>query len=475
MEDDIQVAQVETLFQETGLTVLTHLLTAILVVALLWNQVSPAQSAALAVWFVAVLVASAVRAETWRQFCEATDKHVTWRNWAQIGIGMSCLFGVLWALAILLLFDMEHPVSSILLTVIPTGLSGAAAAKNASVPTAFYVLDVPITLALAVVILSLGTPFGYGLGGLITLAAFGRVVIVRRLHTALERSLRLGFENLALREEAERANAAKSRFLASASHDLRQPIHAMGLSFSALSARVSSPNNAGLIAQVEGCMGAVRDMLGTLLGISKLDAGVVRAEMTDLDLSALLMRLEQELIPVAESSRNHLHMPLQPLPQVRTDATMLESILRNLLGNALRYTRDGEVRVRVVDRDGLVRIEVRDTGIGIPEDQQQEVFQEFRQLGNPERDRNRGLGADLMVVDYRLPGECTGADVIARVTAARDSAIPAMIITSDTAPNRLREAQALGLPLLHKPVKPARLRAALGALAAQLMDEAEPG
>lgn len=208
------------------------------------------------------------------------------------------------------------------------------------------------------------------------------------IHKVLKRSLQLGFENVELRQEAERSNAAKTQFLAAASHDLRQPIHALGLFFCALSERIRNAETGPLVAQIEATIGVIASMLDALLDISKLDAGVIRPSVDNVPLGELYERLYSEFQATARERRLDLRVrSLAPGLQVRTDPAMLERILRNLLSNALRYTQRGGVLLAARRRGGEVSCEVWDTGIGIAAEHLDDVFLEFRQLTNPQRDR----------------------------------------------------------------------------------------
>jgi signal transduction histidine kinase len=199
------------------------------------------------------------------------------------------------------------------------------------------------------------------------------------------------------RKEAVQANAAKTRFLAAASHDLRQPIHALGLFFAELSDRVYSPETALVIGQVEDSIAAINSMLNALLDVSKLDAGIVKPTIEPVALSELFARLQAEFQPIA--LENHNELRIRPaLAIVNTDPTMLDRMLRNLIGNALRYTENGRILVAARRRGQNIVCHVLDTGSGIPEDQLDEIFVEFHQLQNPARDRRQGLGLGLAIV-----------------------------------------------------------------------------
>jgi len=383
------------------------------------------------------------------------------------------------------------------------------------------------------------------------------------------------------RQEAEQANAAKTRFLATASHDLRQPIHALGLFFANLTDRIRNNETAPLIQQIEDSIETIDSMLNALLDISKLDAGVVHPRVGPVAVAELFKRLanehqsnpfgvllerrlfkhqETEHPSAARETGNVLRIcPSRAI--VQSDPTMLERILRNLISNALRYTRNGRILVGTRRRGDQLRIEVHDTGPGIPANQLGNIFLEFHQLGNLERNHHQGLGLglaivkrlsallrhpitvrsrlgkgscfsitlpiaqgsvscshltpevvsgrelqnyrilvldddeavleamdgllgrwgcsvikaasleeaqgklklsalppDLLIVDYRLVGKFSGLEAITILQKDLSRYTPTLIITGDTTPDHLREAEASGYPLLHKPVHPAKLR-----------------
>lgn len=198
-------------------------------------------------------------------------------------------------------------------------------------------------------------------------------------------------------EEAERANLAKSRFLAAASHDLRQPMHALGLFIGELAHKTHFAQDRELIGRIASAAEAMENLLDSLLDISRLDAGVVVATPRPLALGPLLQRLEKEYQHLASDKGLHLRVVPTDL-WVISDAVLLERILNNLVSNALRYTPTGSVLIAVRRRRHEVLIEVRDSGVGIPQDQHCRVFQEFVQLNNTARDRSKGIGLGLAIV-----------------------------------------------------------------------------
>ncbi|WP_370305375.1 ATP-binding response regulator [Sinimarinibacterium flocculans] len=386
----------------------------------------------------------------------------------------------------------------------------------------------------------------------------------RGLHEVFADSYRIRLQrlelNLRLREaldRAELANQAKTRFLASASHDLRQPIHALSLFSGSLLLRPMDERTGAIARQIDQAVQSLASQLDALLDISRLDAGVIESAISTVDLHLLLTQLTEEFRPQAEDKKLRLDLRCERGLMVRTDPMLLQRILRNLLSNAIKYTDRGSVEL-VGARDGRrCGVSVRDTGRGIPDAEHARIFEEFYQLQNPERDRSKGLGlglaivrrlTDLLGVELRLEsapgaGSCFRIELpLARaedasvpegtmaedgvapriqvlvvddeeairvgmktlleemgfevqVAASTDAAIdasrrfrpsivladfrlrgedsgiraiealrmvwpelPALLISGDTAPDRLREARGAGVELLHKPVPALALR-----------------
>lgn len=229
---------------------------------------------------------------------------------------------------------------------------------------------------------------------------------LQRHHEELEQRVAQATVELRSRkEEAELATQAKSRFLAAASHDLRQPIHALGMFVARLAQLPHDEETRHLITNLEASVRAMQDLLDALLDVSRLDADAVQAQIRPMPLAPLLAQLHNALLPVAQDKSLRLRVRCTPGIEiwVHSDPTLLHRILLNLLSNALRYTGEGGVllscRVRRSARDGdKVWIEVWDTGVGIAPEHQQDIFREFYQIGNPERDRSKGLGLGLNIV-----------------------------------------------------------------------------
>ena len=201
----------------------------------------------------------------------------------------------------------------------------------------------------------------------------------------------------AARQEAEQATLAKSRFLAVASHDLRQPLQTLALIQGLLARRVDGGEAARLVALLDPTLSAMSGMLNTLLDINQIDAGTTVVRLEDFPIGAMLGRLRDEFVYLAEAKG----LTLRAVPSsltVRSDPRLLEQMIRNLLSNALKYTASGGILLGCRRRGGLLHVEVWDSGIGIAAADQKAIFHEYHQIDNAARDRSRGLGLGLAIV-----------------------------------------------------------------------------
>ena len=199
------------------------------------------------------------------------------------------------------------------------------------------------------------------------------------------------------KQQAEQANVAKSRFLAVASHDLRQPLQTLVLLQGLLCKAVEGEKARNLLVRLDETLEAMSGMLNTMLDINQIEAGIVRAENVDFAFNELLIRLRDEFTYTARAQG--LTLRLVPCScWIRSDPALLEQIIRNLLSNALKYTRRGRVLLGCRRRGDTVGIEIWDTGVGIPESELDAIFGEYHQLDNAARERSRGLGLGLSIV-----------------------------------------------------------------------------
>ena len=202
------------------------------------------------------------------------------------------------------------------------------------------------------------------------------------------------------KEEAWRAEQAKGRFLSTASHDLRQPLQAVSLLNGALRRVVGDPEIADALKQQDEAIGTMSRLLNALLDISKLESGGVKPEPAIVAVADLLAAMEREFRGIAETKGIELQLAACQA-YVHTDPALLQQILRNLVSNAIKYTRKGWIRLAAVTDPPWVRIEVADSGIGIPSDQMRVIGQEFYQIGVPSNSTREGYGLGLSIV-WRL-------------------------------------------------------------------------
>lgn len=210
------------------------------------------------------------------------------------------------------------------------------------------------------------------------------------------------------RRHAQQANAAKSRFLAAASHDLRQPLQTLALLHGLLAKTVEGEKGLRLVTRLDETMAAISGMLNALLDINQLEAGTVQPKPVDFPIDDLFSRMRTEFAYHAEAQGLSLRVVTCGLC-IHSDPRLLEQMIRNLLSNALKYTREGKVLLGCRRTGKGIRIEIRDTGIGIPEGEFQAIFEEYHQVGNVARKRSTGLGLGLSIVqrlakllDHRL-------------------------------------------------------------------------
>ncbi len=566
-ESPVTAQAVEFLYRNlAGVTVGTTV-PPIATVLVMWGQIN---HVLLIAWFSAVIAVIVVRLLLSRAYLRCISVTDEAKRWGRYYSMTSLVSGLLWGTAALLFFVPDSTVHQVFMVTIIFALVTGSIFLNAYWIESYYAFTFPVLLAV-----SLRQAIEGGAENLIlavTVVMF--LIVISPLAQSSRKSvlaaIRLRFENLDLverlreeKEKAERVSHDKTRFLASASHDLRQPVHALTLFADALAVEVHSVKGKELLSNVGRSIDALNQLLESLLDISKLDAHIIRPNIEHFALCSLLDALHTEYAPQAQAQGLAWKLNMEKDLIVHSDSVLLGTMLRNLISNAIRYTRAGSVEMFCTRQGEEVRIEVRDTGIGIPQEQHRDIFREFYQLTNSERDRSKGLGLGLAIVDrlatllqhrieldsefgkgssftiilpvgdaaaisieapqpyfghrdvygmrvvviddeqavregtqavleswgcevilagseeeaveklkdcvpphiiiadYRLREGKTGAQAIERLRVEFGKDIPALIITGDTDPERLREAQASGHALMHKPVQPAKLRAYL--------------
>jgi signal transduction histidine kinase/ActR/RegA family two-component response regulator len=223
--------------------------------------------------------------------------------------------------------------------------------------------------------------------------AWGREEMEYRVEVAT-RELRLK------KEEAERATLAKSRFLAAASHDLRQPTHALGMFVARLGQLPLDHQARQVVQSLDASVASMQDLLDGLLDVSRLEAGAVQVQRSDAPLEVVFQSVYKAVLPLANSKGLRLRVRMTR-EWFHSDVVLLQRVVMNLTNNAVRYTEQGTVLVacRVVKGGSMLRIDVADSGIGISPEHQHQIFQEFYQVANSGRDRAQGLGLGLNIVE----------------------------------------------------------------------------
>ena len=564
----ILAEQLRVLYVEGQRLILTGVAAALILVWVLWDHVPHAVLLGWLAAFGLYSLARAAMARAWRRRAATdTDQRVWLRRvqWALL-VG-----GTMWAAACFLFYVPDRIEYQLFLVTMLLGAVVSGLVTLAVYLPAYLAFVTPFVAATAIRYGQGGDPLHWGiaLAAVVTFLLF--INFARYIQNSFVEQLRLRMALAERNREVERANLAKSRFLAAASHDLRQPLHALNLFAAELRDQSDPAERTRLIARIDAAIASMNELFGALLDMSKLDAGVLAPDVAEFPISHLLDRIETTFAAAAREK----DLSLRVMPSrawVRSDAILLERILLNLVSNAIRYTAKGGVIVGCRRRGDSVRIEVWDSGIGVAEDQRRSIFDEFYQAGPPPGDpaagQRAGLGLGLSIVDglcrllghpidlasrpgkgsgfavsvpratarqrpaepaatleaianpardklivvidddalvldgmrgllqgwgcrvvtadssdaalaglsahqgqpslvisdYFLANGTTGIDAIERLRAAFAEPIPAFLVSGDTTSERMLEADASSLPLLHKPVNPMALRSMVNRL-----------
>jgi signal transduction histidine kinase/CheY-like chemotaxis protein len=315
------------------------------------------------------------------------------------------MMGVSRAVLVPLLFTHGPGESQYIFTMLCVGLAAAGVGNVGGQVRVYMAFALPLGGAISLGWLSQGGQVPVTVG-LLPLAAVALLAsFVREQARSLQQIFALVEEReqlvLGLQQQhqlAQEALAAKSRFIASASHDLRQPVTAIGLLIGLLADATPQSRSQELLGRLAMAVGALEHLLRGLLDLSRLDSGTVTPAVAPTSLQALYTRLEAQAGQAARAKGLRLRWRGGALC-VRSDPVLLQQMLQNLIDNALRYTERGGILVSARRRGpATVRLEVRDTGCGIAAEHQRQVFDEFVQIGNARRDGHHGLGLGLAIV-----------------------------------------------------------------------------
>jgi two-component system, sensor histidine kinase len=352
---------------------------------------------------------------------------------------------VIWGSASWLLLPASTPELEVfVLTAIAMVLMGGAGAQ-AAYRGLVLSSGLLLSLTFAAGLFRFGDENHFFLGIGFLLFTFVTLIFARNQEDALRKQVIFGLERESLRAAAENeraradsASRAKTAFLAAASHDLRQPMHALVQYCEHLRRENRDMRLDETIKRIDWSLNAMQDLLDSILDLSKIMMGGVQPVLTTVRVGSMLERLDAQLRPMATSKGLHFVIGKSEA-LIRTDDVLLERILRNLTLNAIRYTETGRVLVRCRQRTDSVELQVWDTGIGIPRDELSKIYDPFYQVGNEARDRRKGLGVGLAIV--RQLCDILGYDIRVRSVVGKGTvfAVRAPLSTesvSETAANR---------------------------------------
>lgn len=361
-------------------------------------------------WATVQVLSQVLRTILYRHHLAHEDDPATLARYARRYTAYMLLAGAIWASTIFLFVRLDAPITLALTLCGLYGISGGSVPGNAYNPPGLYAFVGAIFGGVMIRMLVIGDFDHISLGVASVCYAGILIMFCQVQNVAVKSAFEVQFENVELlaevtaqkaaaetaRAEAEAANLAKSQFLAAASHDLRQPLYALGLFAGALKDFRLAPRPRQIVDRMQGSVQTLSSLFSGLLDISRLDAGAVTPEVASVSVRDLFGRLELYFAGIAEERGLRLRFRRRDA-WVASDPVLLERVLSNLIANALRYTETGGVVVAARRRGGRLLFEVWDTGIGIDEADRTRIFDEFVQIGNAERDQAKGFGLGLSI------------------------------------------------------------------------------
>lgn len=396
----------------------SQMLLAVLLAWMMWTLVA---HEALIVWVSAIFTVHLIELIQWWRNRDCIGDVQSCRKWDQRFKFHTTLAAAVWGLGWGVVFVPGDIGSQALIICVAMGLSAGAVTINPVHRPAFFLYLSLLLTPLIFLVAQENDQQHWLLALMLVIYVVFLIDAGIKLMNTFEVSLLQRFENEALlvelrirKEEiakalavAEQANQAKTKFMATASHDLRQPLQALRLFTDTLQGVVHEPVSVKLAGQIEKSVNSLVEMFDDLLDVSRLEAGVIEPRMQNFAVFGLFDRLHSDFSPLAESKGLILELPYcggqHAISQscgaiVHSDPFLLERMLRNLIANAIRYTEKGKVTLRCRCEHGKIEFTVHDTGIGISEDNLEKIFDEYFQVGNPNRDRRNGLGLGLAIV-----------------------------------------------------------------------------
>jgi signal transduction histidine kinase/CheY-like chemotaxis protein len=399
---------INSLFELVPRTIIGVLLGAVVVVWFMWGTVGRAP---LLLWLALNFAYAVWRIGIYRIYRGKPATPQRLQRWTRIWVAGTAMLGVIWGSAGIFMLRPESPEMQALLSACLFAIAAAGLPLQVRYLPGLYAFTIPVLLPIALHLLLIGHTEQIFLAMVTLLVLYGIVLFGRDLNAGMREAIERRYQNLDLigeleaqkadleraRAEAEAANHSKTRFLAAASHDLRQPLHALTLFTAALQSHLYDAEGRILAGRVGESVRALEGQFNAILDLSKLDAGIVRNEPRPFAMASALTRISSEFAAEAAEKGVELRVPATRL-WLYSDPVHVERVLRNLVSNAVRYTHKGKVLITCRRRGSSVRIDVCDTGIGISATHLPRIWDEFFQVGNPERNRRSGFGLGLATV-----------------------------------------------------------------------------
>jgi signal transduction histidine kinase/ActR/RegA family two-component response regulator len=400
--------QIATLFTQWPVATASMVLGASILSIVMWGTVAPQLFAA---WMGAIILNQAWRMWLVRRYRVAAPEPARRARWGRAWAVGSMLAGALWGVAGVALFVPGDPGHQALLIVYLFGVILGGINLVAVYKASFYGFVVPALVPLIVRVAMEGDQLHAFIAAVMLVVLAFILGFGHNLNNVLTQSLAIRYENVDLigelqaqtaaadhaRAIAEAANRGKTQFLAAASHDLRQPLHALGLFAAALAAKVREPELSGLVGNINASVDALERLFSAMMDISKLDAGAVEPVRCSFPLAPLFARVDAAFAEVAATRGLRLRV-VASHAWVDSDPLLLERILFNLVSNALRYTERGGAVLGVRRRGPFVAIDVCDSGVGISATERERIFDEFYQIDAAKRHGKQGMGLGLAII-----------------------------------------------------------------------------
>jgi len=403
LENQIQHGKLGLIVEQNAVTfVAANLVSPLLIAVTLWLTCESTQE--LIAWVGFGLLLCAARALHHHEFKNFSVYSKPAKQWEFELILLSMLSGFFWAASGILFIKPDNPGLSVFIIASMFAHISAAVASHASHIRIFISFCFALWIPACAFFIAMNSIFYYQIAILGSFFVLANLSFALNQSRSITQSLRLQYENAKLLNElkqqkmiAVEANRAKSRFMAAASHDLRQPLHAMNLFADGLEQRIKAPETTHILGLLKDSMNALRELFDSLLDISRFDAGIIKPQPKDFDLSLIIQKLLKEYRLHASNKGLDLRSRVTTR-WIHSDPTLTEQILRNLIWNAIKYTKTGGILVSCRKRRKNIVFEVWDTGPGILETDQKQIFEEFHQGSNPDRDRSQGIGLGLSIV-----------------------------------------------------------------------------